>query len=199
MLAARYRKRGLDTSSRRIVDYLVGHDVGDATVLEIGGGVGEIQIELLKAGAVRATNLELSPGYEGEAARLAAEAGVGGRVDRRMHNIVQDPAAVPAADVVVLHRVMCCYGDYRGLLAAAAEHARRLVIFSYPPYNVLTRAFYICFNLVMRTMGNSFRGFAHPPAAMAAVLEDRGLRRAYKDRAFVWRIQAFQRAESQPG
>ena len=37
------------------------------------------------------------------------------------------------ADVVVLHRVVCCYPDYQRLLGAAASHAGRLLVFSHPP------------------------------------------------------------------
>jgi hypothetical protein len=39
--------------------------------LEISGGVGEIELELLKAGAARARNLELARAYEQEARMLA--------------------------------------------------------------------------------------------------------------------------------
>ena len=53
-----------------MVEFLEQRGVEGATVLEIGGGVGEIQIELLKRGATRAANLELSPAYEEEAKRL---------------------------------------------------------------------------------------------------------------------------------
>ena len=193
MLAARYRKRGLDKSSRRIADYVRGHGIAGATVLEIGGGVGEIQIELLKAGASRTTNLEVSTGYEDDGRRLAAEAGVSDRIDRRLYNIAEDAGPVEPADVVVLHRVVCCYGDYGRLLGAAADHARRMLVFSHPPRNPVSRAFYVCFNSVMRMTGNSFRGFAHPPAAMRAVLEKHGLRKAYEHRGLVWRIAAFER------
>ena len=56
--------------------------VDDATVLEVGGGVGEIQLELLARGAARTVNLELSGAYEAEAARLIDEAGV----DRARHS-----------------------------------------------------------------------------------------------------------------
>jgi hypothetical protein len=48
-----------------------------ATVLEVGGGVGEIQIELLQAGAAQAQNLELSPAYEHEARSLAGQGSKG--------------------------------------------------------------------------------------------------------------------------
>ena len=134
--ADRYRRRGLDKTSRRMVDLLAQRGVQDATVLEIGGGVGEIQIELLKRGAASATNLELSPAYDAEARQLIAETGLTGRVERRLIDIAANPAAVKPADIVVLNRVVCCYPDYSTLLATAADHARQQVVFSYPPRNL---------------------------------------------------------------
>jgi magnesium-protoporphyrin O-methyltransferase len=49
-VAARYRKKGLDETARRMVQFLELRGIEGASVLEIGGGVGEIQIELLKRG-----------------------------------------------------------------------------------------------------------------------------------------------------
>src|SRR4051794_34231489 len=107
--AAAYRRRGLDTTARAIVELLEPSGVAGATVLEIGGGARGIQLELLKRGAASATNLELSPAYESEAAALVVEAGFTGRLQRRLVDIATDPAAVEPADIVVLHRVVCCY------------------------------------------------------------------------------------------
>ena len=91
-VAARYRKRGLDKTASRIVAFLEREGIADATVLEIGGGVGEIQLELLKRGAASAVNLELSPAYDGEARGLAARGrDRSARVDRRLHDIAEDP------------------------------------------------------------------------------------------------------------
>jgi hypothetical protein len=165
-----------------------------ASVLEIGGGVGEIEVELLQAGAARAQNLELSPAYEQQARELAVQAGVQERIDWQIHDLAEDPGAVAPADLVVLHRVVCCYLDYARLLGAAADHARRALAFSYPPRNLLSRAFYRGFNLVMRLTGSSFRGFAHPPAAMLAVLEDHGLRPTYQRRSRIWQVAGLERA-----
>jgi 2-polyprenyl-3-methyl-5-hydroxy-6-metoxy-1,4-benzoquinol methylase len=192
-LANRYRKRGLDKTAQTMVQFLHGLGLEGASVLEVGGGVGEIQIELLQAGAAHAQNLELSPAYEQQARTLAAQAGVQGRLDWRIHDLAQDPGAVAPADLVVLHRVVCCYPDYQRLLAAAADHARRALVFSYPPRNLLSRAFYGVFNLVMRLTQSSFRGFAHPPGAMLAVLEDHGLRRTYRCHSRIWQIASLVR------
>jgi 2-polyprenyl-3-methyl-5-hydroxy-6-metoxy-1,4-benzoquinol methylase len=193
-LANRYRKRGLDPTAQTMVQFLQELGIEGATVLEVGGGVGEIQIELLKLGAARAQNLELSPAYEQQARMLAGQAGVQGRLDWRIHDLAQDPAAVVPADLVILHRVVCCYRDYECLLGAAADHARRALVFSYPPRNALSRAFYGVFNLVMRLTRSSFRGFAHPPGAMLGVLEDHGLRRTYGRRSRIWQVAGLERA-----
>jgi 2-polyprenyl-3-methyl-5-hydroxy-6-metoxy-1,4-benzoquinol methylase len=193
-VARKYRKRGLDKTARKMADFLRERGIEGASVLEIGGGVGEIEIELLKAGAAKAENLELSPEYEEVARELAQDTGVAARLARRIHNIAEDPRAVDPADVVVMHRVVCCYPDYELLLGVAADHARRALVFSYPPRNVLSRAFYVVVNLMLRLMGSSFRGFAHPPGAMVAVLELHGLRRTYEHHSPIWQIAGHERA-----
>ena len=186
--AARYRKKGLDTTTRRIVTLLEDNGLRGATVLEIGGGVGEIGLELLRRGAATVTNLELSPNYQQEAAALAAEAGVTGRAVHRLVDIAADPAAVEPADVVVLHRVVCCYPDYTTLLGVAADHARRQLMFSFPPRNLASRAFVATQNTLLSLSGRQFRTFAHPPAAMLAVLAEHGLHPALAHRGAVWQV-----------
>jgi magnesium-protoporphyrin O-methyltransferase len=54
-----------------VVDFLSAHGLEGATVLEIGGGIGEVHLELLRRGAQLATNLEISTSDEDEAARPA--------------------------------------------------------------------------------------------------------------------------------
>jgi cyclopropane fatty-acyl-phospholipid synthase-like methyltransferase len=81
--------------------FLEEHRTEGATVLEIGGGVGEMQVELLKRGAARTLNLELSPAYDDEAMRLVRDAGLDGRAERRLHDIAAEPGRVDRSDVVV--------------------------------------------------------------------------------------------------
>ena len=130
--AKRYREKGLDDTAEEIVEFLREHGVEGASVLEIGGGVGAIQLELLKVGAARATNLELSPEYEETARELIHERGLDDRVERRLGDVVQEPDLAGEADAVVMHRVVCCYPDYDALVGAAAERARRYLVLSFP-------------------------------------------------------------------
>jgi hypothetical protein len=192
-VARRYRKRGLDKTARRMVGFLEEAGIEGATLLEVGGGVGEIQIELLRRGAASSVNLELSPAYEGEAERLLDEAGFEGRVRRRLHDIAVDPDTVEPADVVLLHRVVCCYPDYERLLGAAAARARRLLVFSYPRRNAVSRMFVAAVNVGFRLLRREFRTFAHPPSAMLAVLRDRGLDATFAHSGIAWQVTGLAR------
>lgn len=189
-MAKRYRKKGLDPTAQQMADFIASHGLEGATVLEIGGGVGELHLELLKRGAARATNLELSAEYDEEARRLAGD--LADRIERRIHDIAEAP--VEAADVVVLHRVVCCYPDYARLLGAAADHARRLLVFSYPPRNVVSRTFMTIYNGTQALFRREFRAFTHPPAAMLAVPERKGMERAFAHHGFVWQVAGLERA-----
>ena len=193
-VAKRYRKRGLDRTATRIVAFLERAGVEHATVLEIGGGVGEIQLELLKRGAASVVNLELSPAYDAEAQRLLREAGIDpSRVERRLHDIADAPGDVEAADVVVLHRVVCCYPDYERLLGASAARARRLLVFSHPRRSILSRAFVAVQNAAMRLRGKEFRAFVHPPAAMLDVCRAQGLSPTYAHPGAMWQVEGLSR------
>jgi 2-polyprenyl-3-methyl-5-hydroxy-6-metoxy-1,4-benzoquinol methylase len=195
-MAKRYRKRGLDKTARQMVEFLGQRGIAGANVLEIGGGIGEIQIELLKQGAAYTINLELSPAYDEEAATLLGEAGLEGNAERRILDIAVDPDGIEPADVVVLHRVVCCYPDYELLLTAVADHARRLLVFSYPPRNVISRLVVSAQNLVFKLLRKEFRTFAHPPAAMLAVLEERGLHPTFAHHPLVWQVAGLEREPS---
>ena len=192
-VARRCGRRGLDRTRQRIIDFLVDRGIEGATVLEIGGGIGELHVELLRRGARSATNLELSSGYELEAARLLDASGLGERVTRRSLDIAMAPDTVAPADVVVLHRVVCCYPDYERLLGAAASHAQRLLVFSHPPQNLVSRGVFGVENALRRVSRDDFRAFVHPPDAMTAVVESQGMVRRYRHPGWAWSVVGFDR------
>ena len=47
--AKRYRRKGLDGTSKRILDFIKDRGVKGKTLPEVGGGIGAVEIELLKA------------------------------------------------------------------------------------------------------------------------------------------------------
>jgi len=189
--AKRYRARGVRGTSQDLVE-LAG-DVSGASVLEVGGGVGAIELELLAAGAERATDVELSGEYEEEALKLLDERGLSDRVERRVGNFVEEP--VDPHDVVVMHRVVCCYPDVDALVGAGAACTRRRMVLTYPQERRLTRAGIRAINLFMRLSGSDFRAFVHPVSRMTAAAAEHGLELAELRRnGRLWESAAYVKA-----
>lgn len=190
--AGRYRKRGLTGTSRQLVS-LAG-DVRGASVLDVGGGIGAIDIELLAVGASRATNVELSEGYEEAAEQLLAERGLSERVERRIGDFVADAAEIEPHDVVVMHRVVCCYPDVDALVGAAARHATRRLLLTYPQERFWVRAGLGAMNHWLRLTRCGFRAYVHPVARIVGAAEAEGLRLERRDPSgALWESAAFAR------
>ena len=109
--ARRYRRKGLTGSAGWLRNALSEDGVTERSVLEVGGGIGSLQIELLEAGASHATNVEIIDNYEATARSLMSEHGVDDRVERHIADFAVQPERLPAADIVIMHRVICCYPD----------------------------------------------------------------------------------------
>ena len=188
--ARAFREHGVRGTSRTLVE-LAG-DVRGQTVLDVGGGVGGISLELLAAGAERATNVEISGAYETAAGELAAERGVADRVDRRVADFVDEGETIDAHDVVVMHRVVCCYPNVDALMAEAAKHTRRVLVLTYPQERAWIRAGLHVVNLFLRLRGCGFRTYVHPTSRILD--ERRGLRLERRERrGLLWESAALAR------
>lgn len=164
----RYRRRGLAATERDLVTLC--HDVAGASVLEVGGGIGALQLELLDAGAATATNVELSSGYEEAAAELFS----GRAVERRIGDFVAED--ISPHDVVLMHRVVCCYPDVQELVGRAAAQTKRTLALTYPQERIWIRAGLRLVNVWLRVSGCGFRTYAHPVAQIDGAAEREGLR-----------------------
>jgi len=190
----RYRSKGLDEIERRIVASAKEGGIQDAHVLEIGGGIGAIQAELLEAGAATGEIVELVSAYEPYARALASDKGFAGRVTFRVADLVEDPDAVEPADVVVLNRVVCCSPDGVELSGVAARLARRTILLSYPRDVPWVRLGIGLINLGQWLFRRSFRAFVHPPAKLRAAIEEQGLQATDLGHTAFWEYTTLQRA-----
>lgn len=195
----RYRKKGLGAIERQIVASLSTEDVAGARVVEIGGGIGAIQVELLGRGAHEGEIVELVPAYEPYALELAREKGLDARSRFRVADVLAQPDAIPPADVVVLNRVVCCSPDGVQLAETAAGLATRVLILSFPRDRFLARAFARIVNGLQRLTRRSFRVFLHPKPSLFAAAQAQDLRLAETGRTLVWEFAAFRRAENVSG
>lgn len=121
----RYHADGPDETSRLLHDMVGPEAASGATVLDIGGGIGVIDQELLRRGASRAVLVDASPAYLEAAREEASDAGLLDRSEIMAGDFVRRADDVEDADIVTLDRVVCCYRAVDELVPASAARARR--------------------------------------------------------------------------
>ena len=187
-LANRFRRKGLRGSAATVVELLTDLGPKGMTVLEVGGGVGEIQVALLESGvAASAINVDLSPNWETAAQALLAERGLTDRATRLNGDFVHLAASLPKADAVILHQVVCCYPDWKGLLTAAASRANLFVIVTFPRQRPWFTIIAAIENGYHRFRKRQFRAFIHPPEAMIGLLSSLGYAMVADHEGLLWR------------
>jgi len=127
-----YRKHGPAATTRALIDALLRQGVQQGTLLDIGGGIGIIQLELLRAGARAATSVDASPAYQETARNEAERQGLGGRITFQLGDFVDVAPQIPIADIVTLDRVVCCYAEMEPLVRLSAGRCLRLYGLVYP-------------------------------------------------------------------
>ena len=136
----------------------------------------------------------MTPTYEEVAVDLLREAGLEDRVERTVMDFAETAGQVSGADVVILNRVICCYPDMPRLAGAAADHARRLLVMSFPRRTWWTRLGFGIGNALLSLTRREFHAFLHPPAQIIATAQRHGLKPAFDQKGVLWTVAAMRRA-----
>jgi magnesium-protoporphyrin O-methyltransferase len=189
----KYRQEGPAKTTRILLRALKAEGVEGKTLLDIGGGVGTIQHELLKAGVTRAVSVEVSTAYIDAAGEETERQGYSDRVRFLQGDFVSLASDVAPADIVTLDRVICCYHDMQQLVTLSAARAEKLYGVVYPRDAWWVRAGIAIENLVFRMGRNPFRLFVHPTDAVEAALRTSGLERRFYRQTPLWQVVVFAR------
>jgi magnesium-protoporphyrin O-methyltransferase len=189
----RYRKKGPSKATRILLDALIREGVKDQTLLDIGGGVGTISLELLKSGVTSSTQIDASPAYVTASRMAAAEQGFADRFSCQGGDFVALAAETPAAGVVTLDRVICCYPNMPALVGQSAAKAARLYGAVYPRDAWWARGVGAVMNFTARLLRNPLRFFVYRTQAVDAVIRERGLAPRFQRNAGFWQVVVYAR------
>lgn len=186
-----YRKKGPRATTRELIDALVARGVAGLRLLDIGGGVGAIQHELLQQGVESAVDVDAASAYLQAAMQEAGRLGFADKAAYRHGNFVELAPDLDPADIVTLDRVICCYDDMPALVAASVGLAQKVYGIVIPLDNWLTRLVVGIGNLFLRVSGSDFRSFIHPTAAVENIVEAAGFQRVFYRRRFYWQVIVY--------
>jgi hypothetical protein len=191
----RYRKNGPESSTQALIDALIAEGVDGATLLDIGAGIGAIQLGLLAAGAARSASVDATEAYVEAAREEAVRRGFGDRAAGRVGDFVALAPELAPADIVTLDKVVCCYRDMPALLGRAAERATRLIGLVYPReiwWNRLASRVIAAWGWLTR---DPTRWILHRHADIDAVLARAGFERHDVRRELLWQVSIYRRRD----
>jgi magnesium-protoporphyrin O-methyltransferase len=190
----RYRRKGTAGATRALLEAILREDVSGASVLDVGGGVGVLQHELLAAGAASTLGVDAAAAYIDAAREEGGRRQVAERMAFRHGDFVDVADDVPAADIVTLDKVICCYPDMERLVALSAARARRLYGLVFPRETTLVRLGLALANLYFRARRRAFRTYVHPSAEVDRVVRSAGLEPRFRENAGpVWQVVLYAR------
>ena len=189
----RYRKHGPEKTTRMLTDALKKQGLQELTLLDIGGGVGAIQYEMLNAGVKSATDIEASAAYLAAAKAESEKGGYAERISYQQGNFVDLAENIQPADIVTLDRVICCYPDMQQLVGLSAVRAGKLYGVVYPRDSWWMKMGIAVQNFFFRLQRNPFRIFIHPSEAVEAIIIQNGFKRLFYHRTWIWQVALFAR------
>jgi len=189
----RYHRDGPDRTTRLLLELLTPYRSSGSSVLDIGGGIGIVDIELLRAGAGHATLVDASTAYLAVARDEARRAGLLDRIDFVEGDFVRRAASIDRADVVTLDRVICCYPDMEALVAESAGRAKTAYGIVLPRDRRGARWAIALNNAWYRIRRKAYRGFIHPTARVDEIAAANGLRLRAERHTWIWRVAVYDR------
>jgi len=189
----RYQRRGPDATTRILLSELRRCPLQGFHLLDVGGGIGVIAVELAGAGLASVTLADASAGYLEAARRHLASGNASLPAQFILGDFAATADSLPDADIVTLDRVVCCYPDVEALLRGAAARARRMVAFTYPRDTWYVQASVMLENSWYWLRQDGFRAFVHSPERMASVLQSSGFVRAARHATLQWAFDLYSR------
>ena len=195
----RFEKKGLEPSERHLVEGLERAGIKNASLLEVGSGVGYLHQHLLERGAATAVGVDLAPKMIEEAEALAREKGLAGRTRYRTGDFVELAETFDPADIVMLDKVICCYPDAERMVATSLAKAQRVFAYTIPRNRWYTRLGVALGALALRLVRSDFRSYVHDPKAIEAQVTAAGFSKRYENHTLVWLTSVYARETDRRG
>jgi SAM-dependent methyltransferase len=187
----RYREKGPRPTTRLLVEGIVQSCASIGDVLDVGGGFGGLTLALLDRGATGAVMVDASEPYITAAREEAARGGRADRIQFVHADFVDAAPSLPAASVVALDRVICCYPSYASMLELSLARAGHCLAISYPRDAWYVRLGMALENLQRRLSGNPFRTFVHPALLLEEPIRHAGFTLASRRQTWTWSADVY--------
>lgn len=189
----RFRKKGLAREQRYLIEGITRTPLTAKTILDVGSGIGSLHLSLLQQGAASAVGVDMAEGMIEKARQLARERGL----EKRTHYIVGDftmmNGALPASDITILDKVVCCYENIDSLVDKSISKTKEIYALTFPRNSFVVRVLFKAQIVVRKLFRFSFRPYWHDWGQMCNKVVANGFGEIYHNATFLWTVQVYRR------
>ena len=187
----RFTKKGFEPSQVQLMAGLEQAGYNNATLLEVGSGVGYLHQVLLEQGAKTAVGIDLSGDMLKEAASWAEEKGLADRTEYIQGDFIELLDRVEPAEVTILDKVVCCYPHAELLINSSIAKTTRVYALTYPRNRWFIKVAMEIMAFFLKLTGSDFRAFVHNPDDIERWIIAAGFKKSYQDQTFIWLSQIY--------
>lgn len=163
----------------------------DATLLEVGSGVGYLHQVLLEQGAKSAVGIDLSADMLKEAEDWAKEKNLFDRAEYIQGDFIELLDQVETAEVTILDKVVCCYPFAELLVNSSTAKTNRVYALTYPRNRWFIKLAMEIMAMGLKLVGSDFRSFVHSPDDIERWIIEAGFKKNYEKNTFIWLTQVY--------
>jgi SAM-dependent methyltransferase len=189
----RYKRKGFEASQKQLMAGLEQVGYRDATVLDIGCGVGHLHQTLLEQGARSAIGIDLAPKMLAEASDWAKQRGLSERV-RYVEGDFMTVDDIGDADITLLDKVVCCYPDAQGLAGKSLAKTKHIYGLTYPRDRWFIRLGVEVMAWLLWLMRSEFRSYVHDPVQIERWIRDKGFQKRFEAQTAMWLTQVYEKS-----
>ena len=187
----RYLKKGPSKTTGMLLKAIHEKGVQGLDFLDIGGGIGAIQYDLIKAGASSGTSIEASPAYIDLVKEEIHKNNLAEIIDFKHGDFTAIASDVDSADIVTLDKVICCYDNMSELVRLSSKLSQKIYC-ARPPHKASAQKLALPFiNFYPTIKGSPFRVFIHPTKKVEEIIFRNGLKRSYYATTLFWQVAIF--------
>lgn len=187
----RFSKNGFEPSQLQLVEGLEQAGYKDATLLEVGSGVGYLHQTLLEQGAKSAIGIDLAPDMLKEAEDWAVEKNLADRTEYIQGDFIELLDQVEPAEVTILDKVVCCYPHAELLTNHSTAKTSRVYALTYPRDRWFTKVAIEIMAVLLKLSGSDFRAFVHNPDDIERWITEAGFTKTFQKQTFIWVSQIY--------
>lgn len=187
----KYVREGPSKVTAKIIQQLENQNIEGKSMIDVGGGIGALQWWFLKNGGTQTADIDASSGYLKQAQIHAGENGWQDKTQFIMGDCTDIYPKIYNPDYITLDKVVCCYPNFKEILAATCKKSKKYVSLSYPMDGIIAQAIRGIGILFFMLKQNPFRPYIHPVKEIRDLFTQNGYKRVLNNLVFPWHVETY--------